>query len=325
VRLRILFVALALTIARSVLAQTHEVKCSAAAENREAQTINLAAFHFTWSSYWSRLLAQPAGELPHYCICREVHNDSDKALFYSWPVAGDIQNEGLPPNTADRVCLLADDYAKPPEKGPLYYGRRGIQTETRVWKSISEVESSQRPKIEVGNRAIDHQMGGGDEGPYEDQTEDTEANIQQVGATAELHSSVYRPRQYIFFLPLPRKKEVVDARLTLISKVEHTATGYLIENRIFNLTPNMSVNAEVVSRDRGPLRAGRNRISYLRRHLWLISENPPDENFHQEIIAQEEVTTISAPILRSELVRFKTPRGIRAINLYVPVWLPDTK
>lgn len=324
-RLRILFVFLALTITRSAIAQKHEVNCSAAVENREAQTINLGPFHFTWSSYWSKLQVQPEREGSHYCICREVYNDAKEPLFYSWPVAGDIQNKGLAPKTTDTVCSVADDYAKPPEKGLLYYGRRGFQTETRVWKSISEVESSHRPKIEARNRHIGHARDREYEDAYEDQSEYTEANIPQVWVTADLHSSLYRPRQYIFFLPMPRKKEIVDARLTLISKVEQTANGYLIENTVFNLNPNTSVNVEIVSHSRVPIKAGRNRVSYFRRHVWLMHEDPPAENFHQEIVAQEEVTTISPPILRSELVRINTPRGAPAINLYVPVWLRDTK
>src|SRR5580700_10252880 len=94
---RMLVAPLVLALSSSTLAQTNDVACAANNENLESQTIYVSSFHFTWSSYWSKIEMSSKGEHPvRYCICQSVRNSSPKPLFYSWPIAGGIQNEGLP-------------------------------------------------------------------------------------------------------------------------------------------------------------------------------------------------------------------------------------
>jgi hypothetical protein len=77
---------------------------NSAGENREARSINIGGFQFRWSSEWNVGGAKsPAQEKKRCCICREVQNDSSKPLYYTWPLAGDFSNEGLPPHETGSV------------------------------------------------------------------------------------------------------------------------------------------------------------------------------------------------------------------------------
>ena len=174
------------------------------------------------------------------------NHHSSKPLYYFWPIAQGFENEGLPPHESDIVCSLADDYAKPASSGPLYFGRSGQQTRTLVWKSMNDVVKSEKEEPEAANHHSHRARGGLGEFIEDDSADGTGGYISSVLVTADLHTFVFRQRQYVLFLPMPRKKERVDAHLTFSSEVKRTASGYSIQNRVLNLNADTAINAKLV-------------------------------------------------------------------------------
>jgi hypothetical protein len=217
-RVLVSFLALAYLFGLPASAQKNAIECqSPAEEGREGQTLSVGPFHFTWSSCWSpnkitgqqrvsQSVTAAGGQGATYSICREIHNDSsNNALYYSWPLAGNLQNEGLRAGTSDEICFLANDYAKPPARGTLYYGRRGFETTTQVWLSVKEREQADNSRPEAANwpvpivRVVDCCKEN-------DSSDPGKSDFPPIKVTLETHSVVLRPQQYFLFFRYPAKK-----------------------------------------------------------------------------------------------------------------------
>lgn len=337
--IRVSFLALVLLFATAVSAQINTINCQpSAGKGLEGQTINVGPFHFTWLSFWtpnkitspeseSASGGSPAEESAFYCICREIHNDSsNNALYYSWPLAGGLLNEGLRAGTSDRICFLADDYAKPPAPGALYYGRRGFEANTRIWQSANERQKADNSGLKAANRFV---------GVMEPLPSD-ESHIPPIEVIVETHSTILRPQQYFLFFPLPRKREEVDVHLFASSVVERIPQGYSIRTKVVNLNPKIAINAQLgilsgshspAPRGRPPVIAGVRKVRpiFFRRYLWPMNEDASEPNHYQELVFPEELaTTQDAPKLKFAQMRIETPRGATAVSLILPIWVGQT-
>ena len=343
-RVLVSFLAWAYLFGLPASAQKNTIECqSSAKEGREVQTLSVGPFHFTWSSCWSpnkitgqqsvsQSVTAAGGQGGIYSICREIHNDSsNNALYYSWPLAGNLQNEGLRAGTSDKICILAHDYAKPPARGTLFYGRRGFETATQVWQSVKEREQADNSRPEMPNwpvpivRIVDCCRDN-------DSSASGEIDFPPIKLTLETHSVVLRPQQYLLFLPLPRKKERVDVHLLVSSVVERTVDGYSIRNTVVNLNPDTAINARFVmlsstqssaARGGSPLRAGIRRVDlvFFRNRLWPMPEDAPEPNHYQEFVLPEELAlTSEPPALDSVAVSIRSPRKSPVVSFTFPVW-----
>lgn len=337
--IRVSFLALVFLFATAVSAQINTINCQPSArKGLEGQTIDVGPFHFTWLSFWTpNKITSPESESStgvsrddqsaSYCICREIHNDSsNNALYYSWPLAGGLLNEGLRPGTSDRICFLADDYAKPPAPGILYYGRRGFETNTHIWQCVNERQKADNSGLQAAIRSV---------GIMEPLPPD-ESHIPPIEVIVETHSTILRPQQYFLFFPLPRKKEEVDVHLFASSVVERNPQGYSIRTKVVNLNPKIAINAQLgilssnhspAPRGQPPVIAGVRRVRpiFFRRYLWPMHEDAPEANHYQELVFQEELaTTQNAPKLKFANMRIETPRGAMAVSLILPIWVEQT-
>jgi hypothetical protein len=339
------FLALAYLFGIPASAQENTIECqSSTKEGREGQTLSVGPFHFTWLSCWSlnKITGQQrasqgvtaaGGQGVTYSICRGIHNDSsNNALYYSWPLAGNLRNEGLRAGTSDKICFLAHDYAKPTARGTLFYGRRGFETTTQVWQSVNEREQADnsRPEMPIWPVPIVRVVDCCREN---DPSVPGKSDFPPIRVTLETHSVVLRPQQYLFFLPLPRKKERVDVHLLVSSVVERTVDGYSIRNTVVNLNPDTAINARFVmlssthpsaARGGSPLRAGIRRVDlvFFRNRLWPMPEDAPEPNHYQEFVLPEELAlTSEPPALHSVAVSIRSPRKSPVVSFTFPVWV----
>jgi len=322
--------------------QTSTEVCNATGENRNTRSIDTNGFQFAWSSEWN--IDGPESRAQgknRYCICREVHNDSSKPLYYIWPLAGEFANDGLQSHSIDRVCSLDEDYAKPPAQGPLYYGRKRRTTDTRVWQSVSEYQTGEGGANKSVSESAFTVVGAA-----------SETSIRSFLVSVNLHSVFRWYRQYILFVPLPRKQEVVNTHLTFRSEVVKTEAGYSIKNRTLNLSrapisvltyvsrpqpsnpkPSPS-DAQRDSQTISSLQIGPSPLSiwlrirfFLRYHLWPIRLPPVQEETFKEEVDSDTTMTTMKPVTTSEQVEIRTPRQAVAVKFNVPVWAsnPDEK
>lgn len=230
----ILLIAATISSFQALGQQNNVTACTPTGENREAETISIEPdFNFTWSSMWNRV--PESG----YCICREVHNNSSRNLYYTWSGTG-VQNPALPKGHSDGRCSLDQKVASPPDSFPLYYGRSADHVDTRVWRSEREVLT--------GAHSNKNTEASSNEGLPRPGPVSPDASF-PVLVTMELNTTVSLPTQYLLFIPLHRKERIA-AHITLQSFVTKDNSGYLVSTRILNLHPKRAVFLESAD---GPL------------------------------------------------------------------------
>ncbi len=339
-----------LLAAGSSFGQNSKEECVPSAEHLQEELISINGFDFRWSSGWN----VDSKTAPMYCICRQVVNLGSKPLYYRWKV-GDFENEALPPKNSnknsDTLCMRADDYSKPPLDTNLYYGRQGYSTPTHVWLSASESNISTKhayaafPDL-VKNVSFDNARSYS---PTVDASE-----LHPTFATVDFHLSVISPRQYIFFVPLPRKRIVVRDHIELKSTVTMSDAGYYsVINQTTNLNPQSAACVETADGggddplDGGgdpsggggdpsggggngqqggaaPAITGRGSNAFwhfLRRHLWLVGFDYACSRDRLLSERKAERATTARPELKPEHLTISGPVAVSHvwyIDLYSP-------
>jgi hypothetical protein len=329
--IRQLYFASLILIVSFAYAQTNEI-CDPGginSANRQEGKIQMKAFDFIWSSHWNaiNIVASQASQPSRYCVCAEVHNKSHQPLYYDWQIPARLHNEGLPYNSdGDRVCMAANRYADPPVEHDMYFGRSGDKVRTSVWERVLERrESSEEYTIHPERR------GGG---TYERGTPGSEQDpLEPIALSVNLHSIVFHKRQYLLFVPLPRKSERIDVSMLVRSEVISNDAGYSVHNDIKNLTPaNAVFLTEVALKPRRgaggavPGAGGGYRWadfwSFLRSHLWPVPLPPARANFYQPEIGSQTMESRLRPELEARRLTITSPRTLPSLSFEVKVWVP---
>lgn len=230
------------------------VPCAPKSEHVEGQTVKFASFHFTWTSEWHQV------DSTKYCFYRQVANNGEKALYYSWPLAGFARNVALEPGSSDKVCTYGGGNRNPSTPASLYYGRTGYKAQTHVWQTTDEKNEESRNSFISTHGLASRQSAD------LPRLQLTAAHIEGLAdpkfagieyspllTTYKIAISLRdRKRRYLLFIPLPRKTRSYKVDMTFASEVERTQKGYEVRNSVVSLNPQQALpNVDWNEVDRG--------------------------------------------------------------------------
>lgn len=178
----------------------------------------LKGIDFIWVSEWR----QNTSLIYHFY--RQVINNSNKPLYYEWPVA-EIPLHALARHSSDSSCTPGFTYRQPPNDGLLYYGRDGRRNiPTYVWKppgelNKTELDQSFSPRIKF---AAFLPLSNGNE---TSQPGLSKRSCEPLTSTYHFHVAALRRRKFILFIPLPRRTEEIDTHLVFESSCELASDG----------------------------------------------------------------------------------------------------
>lgn len=227
----VLCIALALGIRSHAQTADRPAHCPPQSQERNfSEPINDKDIHLVWTSEWNQ-----EGQVVYFY--REVKNKGKRSFEFRWPKGG-LGSAGLAPDSLVSRCTADFGYQRP-EDGLLFYGRQDTSTPTKVWTSGSKPQSSAYyPEGLVQAHVLAISLNS------TNQSSPQRARLPlctPLVSTYSVHLAVPKRRRHIFFIPLPRQYELIDADLIFTSSCEAGDEGWILHQRVTNRSPNPEI------------------------------------------------------------------------------------